>query len=62
MIDKEIIDTAKITFLGGLSLYFVKIASCLIARGFKRFLTLELEKFKHEFKDEIIEEIKKLRK
>lgn len=58
MDNSDLIDAGKVSFFAGISLYFVKVVSCLFARGFRRFLTLEFDNFKTEFKKEIITEIK----
>ncbi len=54
-------DPFKIGIFFGLSYYFIKGTTYLVALGFKRFLESEFLRFKTDLKNEIIEEIKKLK-
>ncbi len=54
-------DPFKIGICFGISYYLTKWVSKLIALGFKRFLESEFLRFKNDLKNEIIEEIKKLK-
>lgn len=58
MDNNDLMDAGKLSFFAGITMYFVKVVSCLFAKGFKRFLELELSNFKAELKTEILSEIR----